>query len=379
MLVISLMLFPAERRFFSYVDISFMQSAEISDEFFFSGGDVKGLISLLYDFDEKRSAYLSYSIGYDGPGNYIADKDIKERSILNSLFAEYHYMWKSNLRIRPSIYFNVEKFKDNALSNYNDNIYNNAVSGIGMSLDLIKKEYYLTFISGYRKIHYPNYTDLISEIKYDSNFTKTGMYDKDVYEIGFRLKKEIWFSDLSYKRYVYARQRTIKPDGTVSGPRQRDSDFIIVVGQNRRVGFFNFYPSLSLSIYSSNQNYLRYRDLFDTSPFFVEDAYSRKDFEIGIPLSVDLEHASLNLTAVLSSRFYSSRPPRDKNNNYLVGKKQHQYIYRFCADYTIRITDLTYWKIGYALHISKSNNRFETYIPYNYTAHSFYLGYGIRY
>ncbi len=351
---------------------------EVCDKAFFSGGKLKGLVSLSYDFDEKRKAYLSFSVGYEGPGNYKPDNDIKERKIIKSIFGEYHYILNDNLRIRPNVYFGVEKFRDSLQASYDDDIYNNTVKGLGFSVDLIR-EYHLTFIVGYRKIHYPNYTDLLSEIKYDSSMIKTGMYDKNVYETGLRFKKGKWFGDLSYIGYIYTAQKVIKSDGTFSGKKQKDFELNVVLGNERKIGSFDFYPSINLNIYSSNQNYLRYKNLFDISPFFVKDAYSRMDFDINLPLLISFTDSSLSITNLLSSRFYFSRPPRDESNNYLTDKKQHQYIWFLNFEYVRKITMLAFWKVGYSISISKSNNRFEVYTPYNYTAHSFYLGYGIRY
>ncbi len=377
-LLFSLSIFSQDRRIASYTDISFVQSIDVYDKVFFSGGKLRGLVSLSYDFDERRKAYLSFSVGYQGPSTYKLDNDIKERKIIKSVFGEYHYILNDNLRIRPNVYFGVEKFRDSLQANYDDDMYNNTVKGLGFSVDLIR-EYNLTFIVGYRKIHYPNYTDLLSEMKYDSSMIKTGMYDKNVYEAGLRFKKEKWFSDLSYIRYLYTAQKVIKSDGTLSRKKQKDSEFNVILGNERKIGYFDFYPSINLSIYSSNQNYLRYKGLFDISPFFVKDAYSRMDFNINLPFLINFTNSSFNMTNVFSSRFYFSRPPRDENNNYIANEKQHQYIWFLNFEYVKNITLLAFWKVGYSISISKSNNRFEVYTPYNYTAHSFYLGYGIRY
>lgn len=374
----SFYLFSSHNRFATYIDISFIQSANISGGAFFSGGEVRGNLSTSYDINDRKSFYFSYIIDYQGPGSFTPERDLKERIISNSFIAEYHYLVENGMRIRPQIFIGMQKFRDSVISSYRDGLYNNNITGAGVSVDFLKI-YYLTFFLNYRKIGYPNYTDLLSEMKYDNNMIKTGMYDKNVYEAGFRLKREKIFFEFNFEKYSYSNQNVISQDGTLSGEKQKDFRNVLSFGYSERLKGLDFFPVLSITFYSSNQNYLRYKNFTDTTPYFVKDAYSKRDVDVSLPVSFENKNYSFNGGININYRSYLSRPPRDEYNNYIEGKKQNQIIYRFFLDLSRKITTIAYWKIGYSFALSRSNNKFEYYIPYNYSAHSFFLEYGIRY
>lgn len=368
----------SEKNLISYVDINFIQTANICKDALFSGGIVNGSVSLSYDLNPKNLMNLSYIVNYEGAGVWNVERDIKERTIKYSLLLEDHLMIDEKIRIRPQIYLGRQRFKDSATSSYDDNIYNNNIKGIGISADLIR-DYNLTIYLNYRNIKYPNYTDLLSEIRYDSYYTQTGMYDKDLFEFGGRFKKNRWFYEISYTKYNYLNQKVIAENGTYSNKRQRDKKIMFIVGSIYEFNNIDFYPSIGIDIYSSNQNYLRYKSLFDISPYFISNAYSYNDYSIKLPFQFFKKKYGIGGEVNFIKRIYNSRPPRDFNNNYIISDRQKQTFFVISTEYIRNITEIAYYKIGYTLTVSNSNNKFELYVPYNYTNHAFYLGYGIRY
>lgn len=368
----------AEKSLLSYVDIDFMQSANISKDALYFTGMINSAISISYELNSKNLVNLSYLITYTGAGLWDLERDLKERNIKYSFIVEDHFSINDGVRIRPQLYIGRERFKESATSSYDENIYNNNIKGIGVSVDLVK-EYKLTSYLNYRKVKYPNYTDLLSEIRYDNYYTRTGMYDKDVYDLGLRLKKGSWFYETSYIAYNYLNQKVIGPTGTYLDKKQRDKKLSFLVGYDYRFDELFLYPSFKLNIYLSNQNYIRYKSLFDTSPYFVSDAYSYKEYGFKIPIKLPKERYEINGEIRFVRRGYFSRPPRDSNNEFKTFKRQHQNVLSISGEYRRSIAEIAYYTIGYILMVSNSNNKFEFYIPYNYTNHIFYLGYGIKY
>lgn len=366
------------REFLSYIDINFLQTATVYDSSIFSGGMVNGSLSFSYDVNQNVSTYLSYILNYDGVGFWGIEKDIKERGVKQSLVFETHYLKNDSLRIRPQLFLGVQKFRDSAVSSYKDSIYNNRIKGVGVSLDFIRKDP-ITIYLNYRRINYPNYTDLLSEISYGLHYTKGGVYDKDVYEAGIRLKKYNWFFDFSYTFFDYLNQKVIKENATYSKVSQKDKNTSFTIGFKKVLyGEFLSYPSFKLDIYLSNQNYLRYKTFFDTSPYFVKDAFSYIDYSFDFPFNMKLMGYLVNFDVNFTRRNYLSRPPLNSNNEYKSGR-QNVNIFKFSSELTKDITDLSFYRVGYVFSKSSSNNKFERYIPYNYTNHTFYLGYGVRY
>lgn len=368
----------SSKEFLNYVDINFIQTASIYDSSIFSGGLVNGSLSFSYDVNEKTSFYLSYILNYDGVSFWNIERDIKERSIKQSIVFETHYFKKDNLRLRPQLFLSFQKFRDSAVSSYEDNIYNNNINGFGFSFDFLSQNP-LTVYLNYRRIRYPNYTDLLTEISYGLSFIKSGVYDKNVYEIGLRLKKNNWFFDFSYTFFSYLNQKVINETSTYSSTNQEDKNISFIVGREKIIhDELFFYPSIKLDLYYSNQNYLKYKTFLDVNPRFVKDAFSYIDFSLDLPFNLKTKDYSIGFGLGIGRRSYISRPPLNSNNEYKNGKQYINHI-KFSVEIAKNITELAYYKFGYVLLNSSSNNEFERYIPYNYTNHTFYLGYGIRY
>ncbi|MCX7905722.1 MAG: hypothetical protein N2446_03365 [Elusimicrobiales bacterium] len=362
----------------SYIDINFIQSGHLYKGSFLTGGFIDGSISLSYDINEKNSLYFSYILGYEGEGSWKIEKDIKEKEIKHSVLIEDHIIINNFWRIRPQIYFGWQRFKDNSLYSYDYHAYNNNVKGFGSSFDYFK-DYNLSFYLNYRNVNYPNYTDLLSEIGYNIYSVKTGLYDKNIFEVGFRAKKNIWFLDFSYLRYYYLRQKVVSLSGEYSNKDQRDSEYNLVIGRDLFFKEFKLHPSLEFKFYSSNQNYIRYKSFFDFAPFFVKNAYSYGEYSLKNFFEFNYDNLLFNGNLKYTRRIYNSRPPRDVNNNYIIGKKQTQDFVVFSIELIKKILYYAYYKIGYSVVVSNSNNRFELYLPYNYVSHTFYFGYGIKY
>lgn len=367
-----------DKGFLSYIDIRFVQRATTMNDVFITGGDIKGSIVSSYNINEKNIFYLSYILNYTGPGVYSLERDLNERELTNTFIIEEHLNYSQKIRIRPQIYTSYQRFKDNAFDSYSDNIYNNNSTGFGLSIDYLAKYTLSSFYINYRTIRYQNYTDLLSEISYDSTLTKTGMYDKKISEIGIRFKKGNIFSEINYNHIAYDKQKVIESSGVYGNKKQLDKQISLKTGFEYTTGIFELYPSIEFLFYLSNQNYLRFKSSMDTSPSFIRDAYSHYNFKFSLPIEKSYNKFNIRGGLDIMRRVYRSRPPRDVYNNYISNKNQYQNILSLYIDLTKNITDFTYMDLGYTLTISSSNNEFEFYVPYNYTSHLLFLGFGVK-
>ncbi|PIS46771.1 MAG: hypothetical protein COT17_06860, partial [Elusimicrobia bacterium CG08_land_8_20_14_0_20_51_18] len=77
-------------------------------------------------------------------------------------------------------------------------------------------------------------------------------------------------------------------------------------------------------------------------------------------------------------RTYNTRHPRDANNNYLAGAQKNT-LSTLTGSIRKRINELASVRLFYSLIVASSNNKYEAYMPYNYTGNSFGLAYTISY
>ena len=136
---------------------------------------------------------------------------------------------------------------------------------------------------------------------------------------------------------------------------------------------------VSYSAHKSNQNFLVYKFVGDSNPQFSDGYYDFKELTLSLPLDLNITSkwaigGSLNLT----QRNYDSRKARDTDNNF-TASKQKNTMSTLTGSIRKRINDVAMVRLYYALIVASSNNKFERYLPYNYTGNSVGIAYQLSY
>lgn len=371
-----------ERRFVNYIDISFLQGMNFEKGASYSGGNMNSSIGFLYDFNENKSLSLDYLLSYSGPSISYENRFFDERIINHSAMIEYSTRLSKYVRLRPHIYYGKEYRKDSAIGDFTDNLYNNDSKGFGFSMDYYpSRDNTFTTYMVYRKIEFPNYTDLLYEFLNPGVATEIGggLYDNNLYRFGAKLMSGDFFYSVDYTMQRYTNQKIVESDASYGNDKQKDDEVELKIGMQHKISDLSIYPAFTYTVHSSNQNFLRFKSFTDVTPVFIADAYDYKELGFDLPVYFKFIGLDMNLSAGFKNRDYSKRPPRDSENNYIYGKKENDRLFSFSLTASKKINDLASFVFYYSIVNSSSNNKFEYYIPFNYTGQMFGIGYKISY
>jgi len=232
-----------------------------------------------------------------------------------------------------------------------------------------------------RSIEFPNYTDLLTEFMKGSSSGELsgGLQDQSFIQYSIRPGWNNFFGGIALTTQKYKNQKIVEISGVYGDTKQKDTDTTMDFGFHHSFWIFELYPVISYTIHKSNQNFMRYKSPTDTNPYFVKDAYSYKEFTFSIPLDLNITSKWAIGGAISTTiRNYDNRPPRDENNDYKSGK-QYNTMSTITGSIKKKINELASVRFFYSIVIANSNNKFESYMPYNYTGNSFGLTYTISY
>ncbi|MGC8867518.1 MAG: hypothetical protein ACP5IO_03330 [Elusimicrobiales bacterium] len=370
-----------------YFDMSLTEAGYLpSNGNIFSGAVIDTRAGFLLNLAERHGLFVLYSFNYSGPGFSPQDtKQFTDRSMSHSFNMEYRYKINDMMRLRPAFNFGNSYRRMGANESWENGLYNNKNIGGQISFDYTfdadnDGSATLSILS--RIIKFPNYTDLLLEFQNPGAAAEVGggLYDQNMTQYSLRSSWHNLFGGFLLTFQKYKKQKVIESNGTYGSANQKDTDTSMDIGIKQRFWIFDLYPSLVYTIHSSNQNFMRYKSSVDTNPVFVKDAYSYKELSFVLPLDLNITSKwAIGGSLATTKRTYDSRPPRGTNNDYIVGKKQVNTFSTATVSIKKMINEVAYVKLFYTITKASSNNKFEAYIPYNYTGSSFGLTYGIMY
>lgn len=370
-----------------YFDMSLTEAGYLpSNGNIFSGALIDTRAGFLLNLAEKHGLFVLYSFNYSGPGFSPQDtKQFTDRSMTHSFNMEYRYKISGKLRVRPAFNFGNSYRRMGTNEAWKNGLYNNKNTGGQLSLDYAfdaDNGGNATFSILSRSIKFPNYTDLLLEFQNPGAAAEAGggLYDQTMTQYSLRPSWYNFFGGISLTSQKYKKQKVIDSSGSYGSSKQKDTDTSMDIGMKQRLWIFELYPSLVYTVHSSNQNFMRYKSSVDTSPVFVKDAYSYKEMSFILPLDLNVTSKwAIGGSLSTAKRTYDSRPPRDSNNDYAAGKKQDNTFTTATVSIKKMINEAAYVRLFYSITKASSNNKFEAYMPYNYTGSSFGLTYGITY
>jgi len=230
-------------------------------------------------------------------------------------------------------------------------------------------------------VKFPNYTDLLSEFQNAGNTAETsgGLQDQTMGQVSLRPSWNKFFAGLTYTVQNYKNQRVVANTGVYGAAKQKDSDTAMDFGFQQTLWIFELSPMVSYTMHTSNQNFMLYKFLGDTSPQFGDKYYDFNELALSVPVDLNITSkwavgGALNLTR----RAYGKRTARDSANNFTTSK-QVNTMSTLTGSIRKRINEVAMVRLFASFIMASSNNKFEKYMPYNYNGNSFGVAYQLSY
>jgi hypothetical protein len=366
----------ADKRYINYLDISFIQGIRKIENTYLDSGQVNSSFGFLYKYNDKNSFFANISLDYEGePVDF--KRSINEKSINTSFTGEWRRSIDKNM-FRFHLNYSDERFKEGSISTFKGNIYNNTKKGFGLNYDINYVKDFLSFGFIYRKIEFPNYTDLLNDIRNQNYSNEGGLYNNNLYRFDVKLKYLNYFSLLAFNLQNYTNQKVLNNDGTYGNDKEKNKSYDFKFGLEEKIFDVDLYPSIMITLYRSNQNFLRFKSVSDINPVFVQNAYSYNEYKFLIPFSYSFNNNNLDFEFKYTQRNYIDRNARNSNNDY-ISEKQKDKKTSLTFSFSRRINKISEFIIIYSYLFSSSTNKYDVYFPLNYNSNYIAIGYKINY
>lgn len=351
----------------------------------FSGGNINTQVGLLTKITRKDQLFGLYNFNYGGPGFAPQDsKQFTDRSMSHGFNFEYRRFLTDRLRIRPGVSLATEYRRTGANEVWKDGLYNMNSTGGQLAADYTfdeEKHGYVTAQVLFRNVKFPNYTDLLREFQNAGNTAETsgGLQDQTMTQVSLRPVWNSFFAGVTYTVQNYKNQKVVAATGVYGDTRQKDTNTALDFGFHQKLWVLELYPMVSYAMHRSNQNFMVYKFLGDTSPQFGEKYYDFNELTLSVPLDLNVTSkwavgGAINVT----KRSYDKRKARDAGNNF-TGSAQTNTMSTLTGSIRKRMNDVAMMRLFYSLVVASSNNKFEQYMPYNYTGNTFGVSYQLSY
>ncbi len=381
--------------FTPYFDMTLMEAAFMpSAGNIFSGGNINTQVGLLTKITKKDSLFGLYNFNYSGPAFQPQDsKQFTDRDMSHGFNFEYRRNLNERFRVRPGLSLMTDYSRTGANEAWKNGLYNmNSVGGqlaVDYSFDF-EKNGFITATIITRKIKFPNYTDLLREFQTAGNTSETsgGLQDQSLTQFSLRPNWNGFFGGFTYTLQNYKNQEVVDNSGVYGGSKQKDTNVALDAGFRQTLWIFELSPMVSYTMHRSNQNFVRYKFLGATSAnlalgnsdvTFVDKNYDYNEMTLSVPMDLNITGkwaigGSMNITR----RTYTARGARDTDNNY-TSSKQKNLMSTLTGSIRKRMNDVATMRLFYSLMVASSNNKFEKYMPYNYTGNTVGVAYQLSY
>ena len=372
--------------FTPFFDMTLSEAAFLPSEGnIFSGGNINTQVGLLAKATQKDQLFGLYNFNYSGPGFAPQDsKQFTDRSMSHGFNIEYRRSITDRIRLRPGVSMNREFRRTGANEAWKNGLYNMNSSGGQLAVDYTfdeEKNGYVTLQYLARNVAFPNYTDLLREFQNAGNTAETsgGLQDQTMRQISLRPAWNKFFAGFTSTVQNYKNQKVVADTGVYGAAKQKDSDTALDFGFQHSLWILDLAPMISYTMHTSNQNFMLYKFLGDTSPQFGAKYYDFKELALSVPVDLNITSkwaigGALNLTR----RAYGKRTARDSANNFTTSK-QVNTMSTLTGSIRKRINEVAMVRLFASFMVASSNNKFEKYMPYNYTGNSFGLAYQLSY
>lgn len=372
--------------FTPFFDMTLSEAAFLPSEGnIFSGGNINTQVGLLAKVSQKDQLFGLYNFGYIGQSFTPQDsKQFTDRSMSHGFNLEYRRTLGEKFRLRPGVALTKEYRRSGANEAWETGLYNMDSVGGQLAADYTfdrERNGYVTLQYLYRKVEFPNYTDLLAEFQQAGSQGNIdgGLNDQTMSQVSLRPAWNKFFGGVTYTMQNYKNQKVVELTGVYGDTKQEDTDTMLDFGFHHRLWIFEMYPMVSYTMHKSNQNFMKYKFLGDTAPEAAENYYSFKEMNLSVPVDLNITSkwaigGSLNLTR----RAYDARLARDADNNF-TASKQVNTMSTLTGSIRKRINEVAMVRLFGSMIVASSNSKFEKYMPYNYTGNSFGIAYSLSY
>ncbi len=380
---------PLESRYFTpYFNMGVTQGAYLpSSGDFFSGAQMNMNVGLLTKIAQKHNLFALYSLNFAGQAFRPQDtSEFDSKDLSHNFNFEYRWnVWKY-IRLRPSAAYGFNLTRTAANEVWGEGLYDSKSVGGGLAVDytfeLFDRDGTLTGNWLYRNIKYPNYTDIIREFQGTDSQVElaAGLKDQKFNELGLMVNWSRFFARFRYNFIDYSNERVVESNGTYGAQKQKDTNVILSAGANQKVWIFETAPEISYTLHRSNQNFLLFQSATDPSPVFASNYYDYNETDLNLPLFLNFTKKwALNLGVNWKHRGYNSRQPREGTNSFIAGKTQSNDFVTLTGGLRKKMNEVASMFLTYSQVVATSNNKFQRYLPSNYTGQSISLGFQLTY
>ncbi len=372
-----------------YYSYNLTQGASVSPE-----GNMGFLLNLSNDIGtivrpmDDHSFIGFYSVRYQGPGLKKQEGRRFRERYMNHIFAGRHHWNIGDMTLKSQLSVLLERRRSGTNETWQGGLYNFNRYGGTTSLE---RELYgvdSVFSLGYHFVQFPNYTDLLAEIRQGADAEDTaGTQNHHSIRMAYSGALDLYSFGLAFNPLFYTRQRVavddVQDDGTFySSTKQRD---LIVDASGSRVFFLSdsaiVSPEIELRYKTSNQNYQHFEHATSTTAVeYFDGFFNYIEPSLSSPLSVRLGDGwTYFFNPSLSFRQYLNRVPRDSSGEFLDGKKQYRLLGVHSTGFRKQTGESSSTTLFFTYQHQTSNMEFERYAPYNYAGFSFGLRFQMEY
>jgi hypothetical protein len=375
------------RRFTPYFNMTMGEGAYLPNHgAFFTGAQMNMQMGLLSKAAEKHEFFALYNLGFDGQGFRFPDTQEFDSKSMSHLFSlEYRWTINDHWRIRPSVSAGKTYTQTAASEIWGKGLYDDKPFGTQLAADygfqLLGKKAVVTGTLARYIIKFPNYTDILRQFQGESSNTELagGLKDQRLTEYALAYNRTLWHVRLRLNHVDYKREHVVQSNATYGGAKQKDSNAILNASYDGKLWRFECTPQGTFQIHKSNQNFLLFQSATDPSPVFASNYYDYKQVGLALPLYLNLsEKWALSGGLDWQRRKYDSRQPRNESNQFKGGKQTNSMV-TLSGGLRKRLTDVSSLFLTYSVTTARSNNKFERYLPYNYTGQGLSVGYQLTY
>lgn len=373
---------PGDRKFTPFYQFKFGELGAFPNiGGFFFGNTLASALGGRYALTDTQALMGAYSLTYFGPGIRPAEgREFRERSLDHQVTLGDEWRISDGLKLGSRAQWLNEFRRSGANEEFGNGLYDFWTLGATERLDITSLDNLpIGAELTYAYVAFPNYTDLLAEFQSSGLNSELAGGANDYHRI--RIAGDLGFAErgkfnasLSMLNFINA--KVVTAAGITGDEAQRD--LIVDAGASwsqplvpgpNGAGLF-VEPSAGVVIKRSNQNFLHFRYLGDTLPTFIARNYDYVEPSVGLPVRWTFTGGrTLFFRPSWAEYLYDARPPRDADGNYRFGETQTNTTWVFSLGYATPFRTFATWTIAWTAQVQQSNNRFEKYLPYNYTAH----------
>ncbi len=375
------------RQFIPYFNMRVDQGGYLPDKgAFFTGANMNMQAGLLAKVNDRHSFFGLYNLDFEGQAFQFPDtQEFDSKSQAHLFNLEYRWKIDDHWRVRPGIALGKTYTQTAAAEVWGHGLYDDKSVGYQLAGDydftLWRKKATATAMISRYTLKFPNYTDLLSQFRQESANTALagGEKNQDLVEYGLSLQQAPWRVKLRFNNVDFTKEKIIQSNGTYGGDKQADSNVILSAAYDVKLWIFESSPELSYQIHHSNQNFLLFLSATDATPVYASNYYSYKETALNIPLFINLtEKWALSGGFLWRGRAYDKRSPLNESEVFKSGR-QRDDMEVLSAGLRKRMNEVSALFLTYSLTRATSNNKFERYLPSNYTGQGISVGYQLTY